>query len=582
MSSTLCSAAIRTEEDVVSVRRKAREIAALLGYDPNEQTRIATAVSEVARDAYSHAGGSAEFVADAASRWFIIRISYMKRSEQDLKRLLASDSPGALALAGAQRLIDGFHVESDGNQGAVVSLQKRLAAKALTTPQSVAKVTAAIAKASAPRSMMEELRQENRELLSVMEELGARQEDLARLNAELEHTNRGVVALYSEIDEKAEKLRRADQMKSRFLSHMSHEFRTPLTSIMALSRLLTDEVDGPLSPEQHKQTMFIRKSAESLLEMVNELLDLARLEAGKSVVRPTWFTVTEFFAALQGVLKPLRGVLRQLSGPSDVDLIFEEAAGIPKLYTDESKVAQILRNFVSNALKFTERGKIVVSAQLGASGKTVIFSVCDTGTGIAPAHLETIFQEFAQIETPIQKTVNGTGLGLPLAKGMAELLGGSVSVKSTLGVGSTFYAEIPLAYPMAEAPPADPEPKILVIDDEEVSRYLVRQALGSSFSAIEASSGRAGLELAKSRHPRVILLDLNMPEMNGYEVLEALKADPESQAIPVVILTAQALTRDQLKTLNERVTGVFSKELLSESDGPERLRAALAEGYNSQ
>jgi signal transduction histidine kinase len=583
MSSTLYSAAIQTEEDVVSVRRKAREIAALLGYDLNEQTRIATAVSEVARDAFSHpGGGSAEFGVDTASRWLTIRIICKKRGEYELERLLrGDDSPAAMALAGAQRLMDGLHVESDGNKGSVVRLQKRLTAKALATPQSVARIAAEIAKAS-PDGVMEELRQENRELMRVMEELVARQQDLARLNAELEHTNRGVLALYAEIDEKAEKLRLADQMKSRFLSHMSHEFRTPLTSVMALSRLLTDEIDGKLSPEQHKQAMFIRKSAESLLEMVNELLDLARIEAGKSVVRPTRFTVSELFAALQGVLKPLRGVLRPLTGTADVDLVWEEAPGIPGLYTDEAKVAQILRNFVSNALKFTENGRIQVSAEGKADGKSVLFSVSDTGIGIAPGHLDTIFQEFAQIETPVQQKVAGTGLGLPLAKGLAELLGGSVSVKSALGEGSTFYAEIPVECPLAEAPPEDSQPAVLVIDDEEVSRYLARQAMGPSLSSIEAASGREGIELARSRHPRVILLDLNMPNMNGYEVLQELRADPACREIPVVILTGQALTREQLDLLNGRVTCVLSKGLLSRPEGPERLRTALAEGYNSQ
>lgn len=582
MSSKLYSAAIQTEEDVVSVRRKAREIAALLGYDLNEQTRIATAVSEVARDAFSHAGGgAAEFSLDTDTRWFTIRISSKRRGEHDLRRLLGGDSPGAMALAGAQRLMDSFQIESDGDQGSVVELRKRLTAKAPVAHQSVAKVTTAIAKA-APNGVMEELRHENRELLRVMEELVARQEDLARLNAELEHTNRGVVALYAEIDEKAEKLRRADQMKSRFLSHMSHEFRTPLTSVMALSRLLSDEVDGKLSPEQHKQAMFIRKSAESLLEMVNELLDLARLEAGKGIVRPTRFTVTELFAALQGVLRPLRGVLRPSTGPTDVDLVLEEAPGIPELYTDETKVAQILRNFVSNALKFTERGKIQVGAEWNPAGKSVMFSVSDTGIGIAPGNLDAIFQEFAQIETRLQQKVAGTGLGLPLAKGLAELLGGSVSVKSTLGEGSTFYAEIPLEYPMAEAPPEDLHPAVLLIDDEEVSRYLVRQALGPSLSSIEASSGRAGIEMARSRHPRAILLDLNMPQTNGFEVLQELKADPASRDIPVVILTGQALTREQLEALHGRVAGVLSKELLSQPDGPERLRMALTEGYNPQ
>ncbi|MGA7234752.1 MAG: ATP-binding protein [Bryobacteraceae bacterium] len=582
MSSKLYSAAIQTEEDVVSVRRKAREIAALLGYDLNEQTRIATAVSEVARDAFSHAGGgAAEFNLDSDTRWLTIRISSKRRGEHDLRRLLGGDSPGAMALAGAQRLMESFHIESDGNQGSVVELRKRLTAKAPAAPRSVAKVTAEIAKA-APYGVMEELRHENRELLRVMEELLARQEDLARLNAELEHTNRGVVALYAEIDEKAEKLRRADQMKSRFLSHMSHEFRTPLTSIMALSRLLTDEIDGKLSPEQHKQAMFIRKSAETLLEMVNELLDLARIEAGKGIVRPTQFTVAELFAALQGVLKPLRGVLHPSTGPADVDLIWVEALGIPELYTDETKVAQILRNFVSNALKFTERGKIVVRAEPGESGRSVVFSVSDTGIGIAPGNLDAIFQEFAQIETPMQQKAAGTGLGLPLAKGLAELLGGTVSVKSTLGEGSTFYAEIPLEYPMAEGRPEELHPAVLLIDDEEVSRYLVRQALGPSFSSIEASSGRAGIELARSRHPRAIILDLNMPQMNGFEVLQELSADPDSREIPVVILTGQALTREQLEALNGRVAGVLSKELLSQPDGPQRLRMALTEGYNLQ
>lgn len=582
MSSKLYSAGIESEEDVVSIRRKAREIAALLGFDLNEQTRIATAVSEVARNAFTHAGGgAAEFLADIDTRWFIIRISDQGRGIGDLSRILAANGSTnpltGMGLAGAQRLMDDFKVESQSGKGSVVTLGKRLTPKAPQTPQRLHKLAAEIAK-SAPRSLLEELRQENRELLRVMEELRVRQEDLARLNAELEHTNRGVVALYAEIDEKAEKLRRADQMKSRFLSHMSHEFRTPLTSIMALSRLLTDEIDGPLNNEQQKQAMFIRKSAESLLEMVNELLDLARLEAGKSVVRPTRFTVASLFSALQGVLKPLRGVLRPLSGTASVELIFEEADDLPELYTDETKVAQILRNFVSNALKFTERGEIRVRAELSGDSRAVVFSVADTGIGIAPAHVETIFQEFAQIETPMQQKISGSGLGLPLAKGLAELLGGGVRVESVVGEGSTFYAEIPLTLAAAPESAPEAEPAVLLIDDEEVSRYLVRQALGTSLSSIEAPSGKVGIELARSRHPRAILLDLNMPQMNGFEVLRELQADPASKQIPVVVLTAQALTQEQLDVLDGRVAAILSKEVLSQPDGPNRLRTAIVGG----
>ncbi len=578
---TLCSAPIRSEEEVVLVRRQAREIAAALGYDANDQTRIATAVSEIARNAFLYGGGgSAEFSCDLEKRVFTIRISDQGRGIADLPRILRGDFQSTtgtgMGLVGAQRLMDDFQVKSAAGKGTVVTLGKHLTTKGPSTSRQLTKIATA-ASASSPHSALEEIRHENQELLRVMDELRSRQEDLVRLNAELEHTNRGVVALYAEIDEKAEKLRRADVMKSRFLSHMSHEFRTPLTSIMALSRLLIDEMDGKLTPEQRKQASFIRKSAESLLEMVNDLLDLARVEAGKTVVRPVSFTVSNLFAALQGVLKPLRGVIRPLSKPEDVELIFEEIGEIPALYTDETKVTQILRNFVSNALKFTESGEVRVRAQLGAGGESVLFSVSDTGIGIPSAHCDAIFQEFSQIDTPVQRKVAGTGLGLPLAKGLAEVLGGAVRVESMEGQGSTFYAEIPLFFPEeVTAPPVETgQADILLIDDEEVSRYLVRQALGSSLSSMEASDGMTGIEMARKRKPRAILLDLRMPQMNGFEVLRELKADPSTNGIPVTIMTAQALTNEELAILQGDAAAVISKELLSQPDGAERLRNAL-------
>src|SRR5262249_6200538 len=187
-------------------------------------------------------------------------------------------------------------------------------------------------------------------LLRLLDELRRRQDDLERLNHELEDTNLGVIALYSELDEKAADLRRADEMKSRFLSHMSHAFRTPPHSIIALSPLLLNRSDGDLTEEQEKQVSFIRKGAGTLLEMVGDLLDLAKIEAGKVEVRPADFTVENLFSALRGVFRPM------LANKA-IDLIFEEVGDIPALSTDEGKVAQILRNFISNALKFTERGE---------------------------------------------------------------------------------------------------------------------------------------------------------------------------------------------------------------------------------
>jgi signal transduction histidine kinase len=377
---------LRTEEDVVTARRQARELAALLGFDGNDQTRIATAVSEIARNAFTYGrGGKAEFsVADAELK---VRVSDSGPGIADVDAILRgsyrSETGMGLGIVGARRLMDGFEIESGKGKGTTVTLTRRLPAGSRSTPQKLAKISSQLAKA-APSSAMEELQRENREMLRVLDELRGRQEELQRLNAELEDTNRGVVALYAELDEKAERLRRADQMKSRFLSNMSHEFRTPLASIMALSRLLLDQADGTLGAEQQKQVTFIRKSAESLLDMVNDLLDLARVEAGKTVVRPTRFYVSSLFGALRGVLRPIEIDDR-------VELMFEDASALPPLLTDEAKVAQILRNFIANALKFTERGEVRVRARLSEDRKSVIFSVADTGIGISPDHLDVIF-----------------------------------------------------------------------------------------------------------------------------------------------------------------------------------------------
>ena len=220
-----------------------------------------------------------------------------------------------------------------------------------------------------------ELEQQNRELLSTLEQLNARQAELVQLNKELDETNRGVVALYAEINDKADYLQRASELKSKFLSNMSHEFRTPLNSILALSRILLDRLDGELTREQEKQVSYIRRSAEQLIDMVNDLLDIAKVEAGKITVRPTEFDASALFGSLRGVLKPLLVSQR-------VNLVFEEPQDVPPLYTDDSKVAQILRNFISNALKFTERGEVRVSAEM-LDEDHVRFSVQDTGIGIA-------------------------------------------------------------------------------------------------------------------------------------------------------------------------------------------------------
>ncbi|WP_248740645.1 sensor histidine kinase [Pseudomonas sp. MWU12-2029] len=263
------------------------------------------------------------------------------------------------------------------------------------------------------------------------------QSETAALREELDETNQGVLALYAELDTQAEQLRQASDLKSRFLSYMSHEFRTPLGSILSINSLLADELDGPLSPEQHKQVAFVSSAARELSDMVDDLLDLAKIEAGRITISPAWFDMFDLFAALRGMFRPIVDA-------TAVDLIFEEPVGLPRLYTDDKKLAQILRNFISNSLKFTTRGEVRVSARLEGQDK-VRFAVSDTGIGIAAELHGTLFEDFSQVDSPLQKRLRGTGLGLSLCKRFAELLGGEVGVESVPGVGSTFFVIIPLA-----------------------------------------------------------------------------------------------------------------------------------------
>jgi signal transduction histidine kinase len=286
-----------------------------------------------------------------------------------------------------------------------------------------------------PNDLPSQLQQENAALHREVQQLA---EQVEALRAELAETNQGVVALYSELDDQATALREATALKSRFLSYMSHEFRTPLGSIRSIVRILLDRMDGPLTAEQEKQLHFIQSSSIELNDMVNDLLDLAKIEAGRISISPEWFEMVDLFTALRGMFKPLLV-------NAEVSLVLEESSDLPKLYTDHQKLSLILRNYISNALKFTQRGEIRVSADRIDEDR-VTFSVADTGIGIAKENQAVIFQDFIQIDSPLHRQWVGSGLGLSLSKKTAELLGGSVAVESEPGVGSKFSVTIPIRF----------------------------------------------------------------------------------------------------------------------------------------
>jgi signal transduction histidine kinase len=286
------------------------------------------------------------------------------------------------------------------------------------------------------------------ELPALQAQLAERTQQLHALQEELDETNRGVLALYAELDTQAQQLRQATELKSRFLAYMSHEFRTPISAIRSLTRLLIERLDGPLTEEQERQVRFIQSTAAEFADMVDDLLDLARVEAGRVEISPAWFEMVDLFSALRGMFKPV------LTNP-DVTLVFEEPEGALRLYTDDKKLSQILRNFISNALKFTLKGEVRVSARGEGEGdaQQVVFSVADSGIGIAKEFQHAIFHDFAQLDSPVQKRLRGSGLGLSLSKRLAELLGGSVGLDSDLGRGSVFTVTVPVRLP-EPAPPA--------------------------------------------------------------------------------------------------------------------------------
>ena len=704
MSVRIISVSIRSEHDTVAARQRARQIARLLGFDHQDQTRISTAVSEIARNAFNYAGGGQiEYSLEGAvaPQLFLIKVTDSGPGIRDLNSILEgtyqSQTGMGLGIAGARRLMDQFQIESTPGHGTTVWLKKLLPKRApFVRPTDVAAIASALAR-EGPQDPFQELQHQNQELLRALAEIRARQSELVLLNRELEDTNRGVVALYAELDEKADHLRRADELKSKFLSNMSHEFRSPLNSILALSGLLLDRVDGDLSSEQVQQVEYVRRAAQDLLELVNDLLDLAKVEAGKIEAKPLEFTAADLFAALRGMLRPL--LLNQ-----SVTLVFEDATDIPRIFSDEGKVSQILRNFISNALKFTESGEVRVSAALdGGSG--VVFSVSDTGIGIAPENLDLIFQDFAQVDSPIQRRVKGTGLGLPLSKKLATLLNGEVRVQSMLGAGSTFSLEIPLRYrnpaveqlvpqldwiqqagklpvliiednaamqmmyasflagsifqpvhasttreaedlldqirpaaivldivlrsedtwtflarltgdardqgipvlvvssvedqakayhlgardyivkpvervdfitrlrALTEQPPFN---RVLIIDDNESDRYLWKRKLSeASFLISEAYNGYDGFQKACEERPELIVLDLNMPGMSGFEVLERLKAASTTKDIPVVICTSRILTSMEQNQLSNKAASILSKERLDHGAMAQELRRVI-------
>jgi signal transduction histidine kinase len=427
MTRPLLQLRIHVEQDIFVVRQLGREVARAVGLEVQDQTRFATALSEVGRVLLT-IGGSAEVTFRMGGGLWVDMVS-------------PTTARGRVAeeIRLVRRLVDTTEV-ADRVGTTTVRMSRRV--PVVLNQIRLDEIRAELA-ALVPGTPLDELAAQNRQLIAALDEVRAQRDELAetnrgvlalyhQLSEELEETNRGVVALYGELDEKSRQLKAASEAKSRFLANVSHELRAPVTAIIGLGRLLTDSQSEPLTAEQARQVDLIRGSATDLLTLVNDLLDLAKAEAGK--VEPVWSEVD-----VRAVFGQLRGTMRALRTRPDVDLIIDEPDPAGRLRSDEVLLARVLRNLLTNALKNTLHGSVRMSVSFG---DRVEFVVADTGVGI-PAELhERIFEEFYQVPSG---AAAGTGLGLPYARRLVTILGGTLTMTSAPGEGSAFTVTVPAA-----------------------------------------------------------------------------------------------------------------------------------------
>jgi signal transduction histidine kinase/ActR/RegA family two-component response regulator len=349
-----------------------------------------------------------------------------------------------------------------------------------------------------------------------------------------------------------EEAEQANRAKSAFLSRMSHELRTPLTAILGFSELL--EL-APLRPKDQRAVAHIKDAGRHLLDLINEVLDLSRIEAGQ-------VTLSLEAVSVQAVAAECLDLLAPLAAQSAVALRLDPAlSGQAHVQADPQRLKQVLVNLLANAIKYNRRGGTVTLSCGDRPPNRLRLAVTDTGTGILAEKLARLFTPFERLDAE-QSGVEGTGLGLALSKGLVELMGGTLGVESAVGVGSTFWIELPRAAApqRLQAPEAGEEAApwasagraqtLLLIEDNQANVALMESILAQrpDVTLLTALQGRLGLDLARRHHPHLILLDVHLPDMRGDEVLRQLKDDPATREIPVVVVSADA-TRDQEERL---------------------------------
>jgi signal transduction histidine kinase/ActR/RegA family two-component response regulator len=445
---------------------------------------------------------------------------------------------------------------------------------------------------------IEETRRLAQELQDKNLQLESKRETLESQALELKRTADRVRQQNIEMELQSAKVEEANKLKSQFLSNMSHELRTPLNSIMALSKVLLIQGKDKLNGEELDYIRIVSRNGEKLLMLINDILDLSKIEAGKIDLHPRRLSVKR-------IINMIMENLEQSAEEKGIELRANFASELPDIMSDESRVYQIFQNIIGNAVKFTEEGRVFISA--GVDERHVRVIIEDTGIGIDEKDLPHIFEEFRQLDGTLSRKYEGTGLGLAIAVKSAELISGSISVESKRGGGSRFEVLLPVEwhgrlqeqvgdngtfspdpgsqnggdthpewvlrgneYPDKQYREPNPSgsslPLIAVIEDDPDNRTTIRAILKDRYRVIEASEGKTGIEIVYRHRPDLVLLDIALPGISGFTVVKDIKSNFLTRNIPVIALTALSMRGDR-----ERILEAGCDDYLAKPYGVEQL-----------
>ncbi len=402
----------------------------------------------------------------------------------------------------------------------------------------------------------------------------------ADIESRVAERTRDLEAARAEAEARSRRNEEVDRLKNAFIANMSHEIRTPLNSVLALTELLRDGVAGPLTVDQRKYLQVIERNGRGLLHLINDVLDLSRIEAGHLEMDTEDLDLAPQIEAVAEALAPL-------AAARNLDLTVRLPPDLPAARGDPNRFRQILTNLIGNAIKFTEGGgQVMVGAE--ARAESIVIVVTDTGVGIPDPLREKIFQEFFQVDQTLVRRQGGTGLGLAIARRLARLMGGDIAVESVVDRGSRFHLALPRAAsdarptrPARAAPQAPPKPgrvagpglpaTVLLVEDNEDNLFTLRQILARRpLEIATATSGRQAIERCRRDPPDLVIMDVQMPGMTGLQATGAIRALPGGADIPIVALTAQAMKGDR-----ERILAAGCDDYLAKPVQPNELLAVV-------